>query len=131
MFARLMVREIAAGNDTREGLRQACQAAGMTEDREAFFEQRIRPVLVERCYTCHSAVADPLKGALRLDSAAALAAGGASGLPAVAPGAPETSRLMEAIRYQNPDLQKWNHLDNAQLQEQNIHQALQFFLEKK
>jgi hypothetical protein len=79
--------------------------AGMADDREAFFEQRIRPVLVERCYTCHSAVADPLKGALRLDSAAALASGGASGLPAVAPGAPETSRLIEAIRYQNPDLQ--------------------------
>lgn len=34
MFARLMVREIASGNDTREGLRQACQAAGMTADEE-------------------------------------------------------------------------------------------------
>ena len=34
MFARLMVREIAAGNDTREGLRQACQAAGMKADEE-------------------------------------------------------------------------------------------------
>ena len=33
-FARLMVREIASGNDTREGLRQACQAAGMTADEE-------------------------------------------------------------------------------------------------
>lgn len=33
-FARLMVREIASGNDTREGLRQACQAAGMMEDEE-------------------------------------------------------------------------------------------------
>ena len=33
-FARLMVQEIASGNDTREGLRQACQAAGMTADEE-------------------------------------------------------------------------------------------------
>lgn len=34
MFARLMVQEIAAGNNTREGLRRACQAAGMTADEE-------------------------------------------------------------------------------------------------
>lgn len=33
-FARLIVQEIASGNDTREGLRQACQAAGMTADEE-------------------------------------------------------------------------------------------------
>src|SRR5262245_55835632 len=33
-----------------------------------FFEQKIRPVLVEQCYSCHSAGARKLKGDLRLDT---------------------------------------------------------------
>lgn len=70
-----------------------------------YFEHQIRPVLIEKCYSCHSEAADPLKGGLLLDSAAGLAKGGVSGSPAVVPGAPERSSLMEAIRYQNADLQ--------------------------
>lgn len=70
-----------------------------------FFEQKIRPVLVERCFSCHSAATDAVKGELLLDSAEAAAKGGASGTPAVVPGDPEASLLMEAIRYGNDDLQ--------------------------
>jgi hypothetical protein len=33
-----------------------------------FFEKKIRPVLAERCYACHSANAKPLMGRLLLDS---------------------------------------------------------------
>ncbi len=36
----------------------------------AFFEQKVRPVLVEHCYSCHSAEAKKLKGNLYLDSKA-------------------------------------------------------------
>ena len=72
---------------------------------EDFFEQRIRPVLVEKCFGCHSTAADAVKGGLLLDSAAAQARGGESGLPAVHPGDPAASRLLEAIRYGNDDLQ--------------------------
>jgi hypothetical protein len=62
----------------------------------AFFEQKIRPVLVEHCYRCHAGKAH--KGGLRLDSRAGLLKGGDSG-PAIVPGKPDTSRLLQAIRY--------------------------------
>ncbi len=67
-----------------------------------FFEKRIRPVLAESCYRCHSAEADPLKAGLRLDSRAGLLKGGESG-PVVVPGHPEQSRLVEALGWENPD----------------------------
>ena len=69
-----------------------------------FFEKRVRPVLVEHCYRCHSAEAPRIRGGLRVDSRAALLAGGDSG-PALTPGDPDTSLLLEAVRYTNVDLQ--------------------------
>jgi hypothetical protein len=70
----------------------------------AFFESRIRPLLVERCFECHSRASEPLQGGLRLDRADAIAAGGESGAVLV-PGQPDESRLIVAVRYGNPDLQ--------------------------
>ena len=70
----------------------------------AFFETKIRPVLVERCYKCHSATSEKLKGGLQLDSRAGLLHGGDT-RAAIVPGDPEKSLMMEAIRYGNPDLQ--------------------------
>jgi hypothetical protein len=64
----------------------------------AFFEQKIRPVLIKECYDCHSAGSKKLKGGLRLDSRAGVLAGGDSG-PAVVPGKPDESPLLEALRY--------------------------------
>src|SRR5262249_40725723 len=69
-----------------------------------FFEKKVRPVLVDHCYQCHSPKAKKLKGGLLLDSRAALLQGGDSG-PAITPGQPDKSRLIEAIRYKNVDLQ--------------------------
>ncbi len=69
-----------------------------------FFEKKIRPVLVEHCFSCHSAKAEKLKGNLLLDSRAGLLKGGALG-PAVVPGQPEKSRLIRAIRYKDVALQ--------------------------
>lgn len=71
-------------------------------DRDAFFENRIRPVLTEQCHDCHSARAERVRGGLRVDSRAALIEGGDSG-PAVVPGDPEHSRLIEAVRGTDPD----------------------------
>src|SRR6516164_8955296 len=68
-----------------------------------FFEKRVRPVLIERCYSCHSATAPKLKGGLRLDSLEAALKGGDSG-PAVVAGEPQKSLLIEAVSYQNVDL---------------------------
>jgi Protein of unknown function (DUF1549)/Protein of unknown function (DUF1553)/Planctomycete cytochrome C len=70
-----------------------------------WFENKIRPVLVERCYKCHSSQSDKLKGGLLLDSRAGMLKGGESGQPAIVPGDAERSRLIEAIRYKNEDLQ--------------------------
>jgi hypothetical protein len=73
-------------------------AAGAADDAAgvAFFETKIRPVLVERCYQCHSAQAKQLKAGLRLDSRAGIRQGGDSG-PAVVPGDLEASLLYQAI----------------------------------
>ena len=69
-----------------------------------FFEKRIRPLLIERCYECHGAEAKKIKGGLRLDTREGLMKGGDTG-PAIIPGDPEKSRLIEAVRYKNQDLQ--------------------------
>jgi hypothetical protein len=65
-----------------------------------FFEKRIRPVLVEHCYKCHSADAEKnkkLRGGLHLDTAAGVKKGGDSG-PAVAGGDPKRSLLVRALK---------------------------------
>lgn len=68
-----------------------------------FFEQKVRPVLVKHCYSCHSAEAKKLRGGLRLDTREASRKGGDTG-PAVVPGKPEASLLLKALRYEG-DLQ--------------------------
>ena len=68
-----------------------------------FFETKIRPLLAENCYTCHSAE-KKIKGGLRLDSPAALLKGGDTG-PAIVPGNLEASLLIKAVRYLDADLQ--------------------------
>jgi len=68
------------------------------------FEKRVRPVLVERCYNCHSAQSEKLKGGLHVDSRAGLLKGGDT-RAAIVPGDPEKSLLIEAVRRTNPDLQ--------------------------
>ncbi|MAB87938.1 MAG: hypothetical protein CMJ90_00575 [Planctomycetes bacterium] len=68
------------------------------------FEKKIRPLLIKRCYGCHSSEAESLKGGLSLDSRSGWARGGDSG-PAIVPGEPGVSRLVLAVRYGNPNLQ--------------------------
>jgi hypothetical protein len=68
-----------------------------------FFERQIRPVLVERCYECHSEKAKTLQAGLRLDSAAGLRKGGDSG-PALVPGKPDESLLLESLRYESYEM---------------------------
>jgi len=70
-----------------------------------FFERKIRPVLIERCYQCHSAQSEKLKGELLLDTVEGMRKGGKSGQPALVPGDVSASRLLMAISYTNSDLQ--------------------------
>ncbi len=69
-----------------------------------FFENKIRPLLVESCYKCHSTEAGKSKGGLKLDTRDGLRLGGGTGV-AIVPGAPERSLLIEAVRYGSEDLQ--------------------------
>jgi hypothetical protein len=87
-----------------------------------FFEKRIRPILVERCYECHSAEAKKLKAGFRVDSREALLKGGESAKPSIVPGEPEKSQLIEAVRWSNPDLQMppKTKLSDAQLADLEI-----------
>lgn len=77
----------------------------LAADDIAFFEQRVRPVLVEHCYSCHSAEAEKLKGNLYLDSKAGWEKGGDSGSPAILPGQPEESLFIRSIRHQEEGLE--------------------------
>lgn len=79
-------------------------ADGPTAEQSEFFEKKVRPLLVEHCYSCHSATAAKLKGGLRVDGRALLIKGGDNG-PAIVSGQPEKSRLIEAIHYKNVDMQ--------------------------
>ena len=70
-----------------------------------FFEKNIRPVLIEHCQKCHGGdTAKGPKGGLRLDSRAGLRKGGDSGA-AIVSGEAAKSRLIEAVKYGNVDLQ--------------------------
>lgn len=63
-----------------------------------FFERNVRPILVERCYECHSTGDKEPKGGLRLDSRQATLMGGDTG-PAVNLDKPAASLLISAVNY--------------------------------
>ena len=75
----------------------------LTPEHTEFFERKVRPVLVEHCYECHSAGAKKIKGGLVLDSRAGVIKGGDTGA-AITPGDPEASLLIQAIRHTDADL---------------------------
>jgi cytochrome c553 len=80
------------------------QPRGATAEDIAFFEKKIRPVLADTCYECHSAESKSVKGGLLLDSRDGIRIGGDSG-PAIIQGNPNESLLLEAVRYGNKELQ--------------------------
>jgi len=69
-----------------------------------FFEKRVRPVLVQHCYECHSANSKKLGGNLRLDTRGGLRRGGDTG-PAIVAGEPKKSLLLQAVDYADDSLQ--------------------------
>ena len=72
-------------------------------DDTAFFESKVRPLLIQRCYECHSHE-KKIKGGLALDSKPGWQAGGDHGA-AITPGDAEKSLIIKAIRYIDSDLQ--------------------------
>ncbi len=75
-----------------------------TADQLRFFEGKVRPLLAKHCYECHSTESKKLQGGLLLDSREGWLAGGDSG-EALEPGKPNSSLLVESVRYTNKDLQ--------------------------
>lgn len=69
-----------------------------------FFERHVRPILVKHCYECHSEEGDAQKGGLLLDREAGWLEGGDSG-KAVVPGSLESSLLIAAVVYDDPDVE--------------------------
>ncbi len=75
-----------------------------TKEQLDFFEGKIRPILSEKCYKCHSLESGKSKGGLTLDLAASALKGGDTG-PGVVPGKPETSLIYTAVTYADKDMQ--------------------------
>ncbi len=88
-----LVAHVCLANQTQE-----------TEVGIAYFEKHIRPLMVQHCYQCHSAKSKEPEGKLLLDSRGGWLEGGENG-PSVVPGEVDSSLLIRAVRYTDPDLQ--------------------------
>lgn len=69
----------------------------------AFFENKIRPVLVKHCYECHAVDSKEIGGKLLLDSREGILKGGESG-PALVVGKPQASLIIQALRYEGLEM---------------------------
>ncbi len=78
-----------------------------------FFETSVRPLLIERCYECHSG--DEAEAGLRLDSRDAILEGGDSG-PAIDPGDPAASLLIAAVHYDDRQMPPDGKLGAAEIE---------------
>ena len=88
------------------GILSRANAAEATPEGISFFESKIRPVLVAKCYQCHSAEAQAagrLKAELLLDTRDGMLKGGESG-PAIVPGDKEKSLLLDAIAHNGMEM---------------------------
>lgn len=79
-----------------------CSAQNPSDPNEQFFESRIRPLLIEHCYECHSGTST--KGGLTLESLEGWQQGGDSG-PSIFPGKAKESLLIQAVQYEDSALQ--------------------------
>jgi hypothetical protein len=77
-----------------------------------FFETKIRPVLVDHCYKCHSADSKIIKGGLRVDNRQALIKGGDSG-SSIVPGDPTKSLLIKALKYDGLEMPPKGRLSDS------------------
>ncbi|MBI5772141.1 MAG: PSD1 domain-containing protein [Verrucomicrobia bacterium] len=98
---RILVPLVAAGS---LAVSASAADAQLTKAQLDFFESKVRPVLADHCYKCHSATAEKVKGGLVMDTRQDLLKGGETG-PALVPGNAEKSLLIKAITYKDADLQ--------------------------
>jgi cytochrome c553 len=79
-------------------------APALTPEQTQFFETKVRPILTDRCYKCHSIEQAKTKGGLTLDTRDGWMKGGENGA-VIVPGNSDESKLIKAIKYEDPDLQ--------------------------
>ena len=99
-LAGFLTLDLASADAQPKGASAATFADKATPEQLAFFEKKIRPVLVEQCYKCHAADSEKIRGGLTLDTRDGLRKGGDTG-PAIIPGSPDRSPLIKAIRYKD------------------------------
>ncbi|MCA9137345.1 MAG: PSD1 domain-containing protein [Planctomycetales bacterium] len=80
-----------------------CVSAADDTEQVAFFESKIRPVLIEHCYECHSATSKEPEGGLLLDTREGIRRGGETG-HAVVPGELADSLIMNALRHDSIEM---------------------------
>jgi hypothetical protein len=81
-------------------VRGAADEIAPSSEQIEYFESKVRPLLVEHCYECHSLSAKKLKGGLKLDSREAALKGGDSGASLV-PGDSAKSLIVDAVRWKS------------------------------
>ena len=89
-------------------------SAQQAAEKIEFFERRIRPVLTNNCYTCHT---DSKLGGLQVNSRVALLSGGSRGA-AINVGNPDDSLLIKAVMHVDPTLKM--PLGGAKLKDNEI-----------
>ena len=89
------------------------QAAEISPQHATFFENKVRPLLAEHCFECHSE--DEASGELRLDSLGDILLGGESGT-AIVPGKPDESVLIEAINYESYEMPPDEKMSDADIE---------------
>lgn len=85
-----------------------------SDEQLAFFENRIRPLLAEHCFECHSGNSATIQAKLRLDHRSYAIQGGESGA-AVVPGKPEESLVLAAVRWKGLEMPPDRKLSNEQV----------------
>ncbi|HEX5442405.1 MAG TPA: PSD1 and planctomycete cytochrome C domain-containing protein [Pirellulales bacterium] len=84
-----------------------------TPEQIEFFEKQVRPLLAEHCFKCHGPKQQ--KSGLRVDHVSGLLTGGDSG-PALVPGKPDDSLLIDAVRYNSLEMPPDGKLSDAQIE---------------
>jgi mono/diheme cytochrome c family protein len=89
----------------------AADPAAASEEHQ-FFENKIRPILSARCFSCHGG--EKTNGELRLDSLQGMLEGGESG-PALVPGKPDESLVVSAVSYDSLEMPPAGKLPDAEI----------------
>ncbi|MDG1897662.1 MAG: PSD1 and planctomycete cytochrome C domain-containing protein [Fuerstiella sp.] len=96
-----------------ENVTAADEAAELTPEQRVFVTAKVIPLLESRCFECHKGPKKP-KGGLLLTGRKSLLRGGESG-PAIVPGKPEESLLIEAIRYEGFEMPPRTRMPQAEV----------------